>query len=430
MSRSDLAKVASAASIGSLVEWYDFFIAGSAAATVWPAIFFPKSSASAALALSFSTFAVTYLARPIAAFTFGHFGDRAGRRTTLVWTLLTMAVAMFGIALTPAYASIGIVAPILIALFRFVQGFGIGGEWQGGVVWVAEFTAGRKTRGFWTSVVQLANSLGLSIGTLAFYIASIYAPGPAFEQWGWRVPFAVGGAVVIAGAIIRYRMAESPLFHRLQASGAMEKHPAVTVLRDNWKNIILLSFVISFVVVVENLNLNPVGLSYLAAKGLKPPANLFIVGAAAAFSAIPLLLGAIWSDQTSRRRPMLVGIILTLFMVYPFYLLVNTGSFAYAALGAVALLAFPYIAYGVFPIAFSEFFPTKYRYSGVGLAFQIGAIYTGLILVAVVPYILGVAHGLLNAWPYLAGLSMLMTVVALICLLVARRPKETDLETI
>jgi MFS family permease len=427
ISRIQLSKVAMAASIGSLIEWYDFFIAGTAAATVWPIVFFPKEDPISAIVFSISTFALIYFSRPLAAFLFGHFGDKIGRKSTLVWTLIVMAVGMFGIALTPSYSSIGVVAPILIAIFRFFQGLGIGGEWQGAIVWLAEF-APKRTRGFWISLVQLANPLGICLGTLVFiWVVSVIPSREDFLNYGWRIPFLIGGLVVIVGFIIRYRMMESPLFKEIQNKRSTEVLPSIFVWKAYWPKILLFAVVTSYVVAVVNLNLNPFGITYMTAKGLNSTFVLLAVGASAVFGAIAVVLGGVLSDKIGRRRALLISTALTAVALYPFYLMVNTLVTFFVIIALFLLYAIIYLGYGVYAITFAEHFPTKFRYSGVGWAFQIGAVITGVLLVVVVPTLVRISGGPANIWPYLILLSLIITLAALAASLTLREPLKDEL---
>jgi len=428
-SRSELPKVIAASSIGTLIEWYDFFIAGAAASSVWPLVFFPKNNPIAAVTLSISTFGLTYFTRPVAAFLFGHLGDRMGRRTTLVWTLIAMAVAMFGIAFTPAYSSIGVAAPILISVFRLVQGLGIGGEWQGGIVWATEFVSSKESRGFWASLVQLANSLGLSFGTLAFFLVRSVLPAQSFLSYGWRIPFLIGGLVVVVGFIIRYKMTESPLFKEIQRRGSREAVPSMSVWKTHWPKILLFAVITSYVIIVENLNLNPFGITYMTAEGIGSRFVFLAIAAGAAFSGVPLVLGAALSDKVGRRTPLLISTVLTAASVYPFYLMVNTLNPSLIVVATMLLFGVTYVGYGVLPIAFAEQFPTKFRYSGVGWSFQIGALISGVILVVVLPEVVQISHGPVNSWPYLVLVSLIITLAAMASSLTLKKPEKDEFAT-
>lgn len=419
-------KIITASSIGSLIEWYDFFIAGAAAASVWPLVFFPSSNPVAALIFSISSFAVLYFTRPVAAYIFGHLGDKIGRKFSLYWTLILTSIGMFGIAATPSYAVIGISSSILLFIFRLIQGLGVGGEWQGGIVWVAEFVINKKFKGFYTALVQIANSFGIALGTVTFYIVGLFVRGPDFLSWGWRIPFIIGGLVAIVGVIIRYRLLESPLFEEINIKGQIEKLPAAKVWKENWYNIILFAIVTSFVIVTENLNMNPIGISYMTAKGIPLTVPLIAISVGAALSALFLLLGAVLSDMFGRKPVLLISTFLTAVWIYPFYFLVNTLYFVNILLACILLFAFSYIGYGILPIAFSENFETKYRYSGVGWSFQLGALIAGSILTVVVPYAFSISGGIIKAWNYLALISVLITILAFISGIFykQKKPKE------
>ena len=419
------------ATLGTFFEWYDFFVAALAATLAWPAVFFPTYSPVAALAASVSAYAATFFARPIAAFMFGHVGDRIGRRITLFATMATMSVAMFGIAFTPPYASIGFAAPALIAIFRFIMGFGLGGEFQGAISFVSELVPGRRRRAAVTSLPQLMALAGQSVGAFVFLAVLPLAHAAAYSYWWWRIPFMIGGMVVVVGAIMQYRVLESPLFSALRARGGIARWPSFGIFRKYWREIVLLTFIGTFFVAVGNITLMPLGIPYLAAHGIVPPRNMIVVGIATAVDIPIALLFALWTDASRYSKwPMLTVLIGGIALTYPFFLAVNTGSFLYALIAAIIYSAFFFSGNGVAPYFMARSFPTEFRVSGIGLSYQIGAIYTGLFLTLAPSYIYKISHGVANSWPYMGAAAIAFLIAGLVAFLlllrITKRPSELD----
>src|SRR5216684_1548512 len=204
-------RVAVASAIGTTIEWYDFFIYGTAAAVVFAPQFFPQVSPLAGTLASFATFAVGFIARPLGGVVMGHFGDRIGRKSTLVWCLVLMGLATFGIGVLPNYARIGVWAPLLLVLFRFVQGFALGGEWGGAVLMSVEH-APQSRRGLFGSFVALGLPAGIILSNMVFWAASSVVTPEQFAQWAWRIPFIASVVLVAAGLFVRLNLAESPVF--------------------------------------------------------------------------------------------------------------------------------------------------------------------------------------------------------------------------
>ncbi|MGH3631399.1 MAG: MFS transporter, partial [Sciscionella sp.] len=226
---SQVRKVALASLIGTTIEWYDFYIYGTAAALVFPAQFFPGFSPAAGVLASLATFAVGFASRPLGGFFFGHFGDRIGRKKMLVVTLLTMGIGTFLVGLMPNYAQAGLFAPLGLVILRFVQGFAVGGEWGGAVTMAVEHAPAAK-RGFYGSWPQIGSPLGLVLATAIFDVV-VNVPHDALQAWGWRIPFLLSAVLIVAGLIIRLRLFESPAFARVKAAKQQVKLPAAQVLR-------------------------------------------------------------------------------------------------------------------------------------------------------------------------------------------------------
>src|SRR5579884_1199790 len=226
-----------ASTLGTTIEWYDFFLYSTVAALVFPALYFPKSDPFVGTLLSLTTILLGFIARPIGGIVFGHLGDRIGRKSTLIATLLLMGISTVLIGFIPGYAVIGVTAPILISLLRFFQGLGVGGEWGGSVLLALEY-GHERNRGFWASWPQAGVPIGLvlSAGLVALFSA---ISGSQFSSWGWRIPFFLSAVLIVVGLYIRLRIMETPLFAKVQESNQVASLPVLDVLRSNWEEIIL-----------------------------------------------------------------------------------------------------------------------------------------------------------------------------------------------
>ncbi|MEP6630010.1 MAG: MFS transporter, partial [Lapillicoccus sp.] len=231
-----------ASTVGTTIEWYDFFLYGTTAALVFPKLFFPGSSPFAGVLLSFSTLFVGFAARPVGAAIFGHYGDRVGRKTSLVITLMIMGVATFLIGLLPGYGTIGVAAPILLTLLRIAQGIGVGGEWGGSVLMSMEW-GDRNRKGLMASWPQLGVPIGLLLSTAMVKLMTAVAPGDAFDSWGWRVPFLVSFVLVLVGLYVRLKVMESPAFEQVKKNDNVVKQPFVQVLKEHPMEILTSAFV-------------------------------------------------------------------------------------------------------------------------------------------------------------------------------------------
>jgi len=260
-----LGSVVVAAGVGSSLEWFDFFIASLSASLAWPFVFFPKGNHVAALALSISTYAVIYFTRPFGAFIFGHFGDRIGRREMLVATLLTMGLGSLAIGLTPSYGTVGPLAPVLVAIFRAIQGIGLGGEFGGASTWVTEFASKYRYRSLAASAVTTSGAIGITGASSTFLLLTML-PRNEFLDYGWRIAFYIGAAVAVVGVLIRYRLSESLIFLEMKRMGTL-REPALEVLRREWKKILMSALSIQFAGVVSVV-VSPYALSFLNTENL------------------------------------------------------------------------------------------------------------------------------------------------------------------
>jgi len=375
--RTPLRRVIAASLIGTTIEWYDFFLYGSAAALVFNKLFFPSFDPLVGTLLAFATYAVGFVARPLGGIVFGHFGDRIGRKKLLMWSLVMMGLATVLIGLLPGYNSIGIWAPAGLILLRLVQGFAVGGEWGGAVLMAAEY-GDAKRRGFWASWPQAGVPLGslLSAGILAI-MAGLQSEAD-FVAWGWRIPFLLSGLLVIVGWYIRNRVAETPMFEKaLEEAEIPPKLPAMEVFRERPRAVLLGAGLR----VGENIGyyvLTVFSLTFLvdvARESRSLALDALLIGAAVQFMAIPLL--AALSDRIGRRPVYATGAFGLAIFIFLFFPMLASGSDSAIIIAIVIGLVLHGAMYAPQAAFITELFPTRIRYSGVSIAYQLTSIFAG-----------------------------------------------------
>jgi metabolite-proton symporter len=403
-------RVALASAIGTTIEWYDFFIYGTAAALVFGPQFFPSASPLAGTLAAFATFAVGFAARPLGGMVMGHFGDRIGRKSMLVWSLMLMGGATFSIGLLPTYAQIGAWAPLLLVLLRFAQGFALGGEWAGAVLMSVEH-APQARRGLFGSFVALGLPLGIILSNLVFLLVTSVASQAQFARWAWRIPFLASAAMVAVGLFVRLRVEESPLFAQLQRAGTELRTPLLEVIRQEARTVLLAtgSYVgiggLGYLVIVYFV-------SYAnRVLGLPLPTVLGLVLAAAVVLAASIVAFGSWSDRLGRRRVMGWGCAALVAWSCVFFPLVDTGSVPAIALGIVVMMTLQGAYLGPQPAVFAELFDTGVRYSGASLSLQLGTILGG----GLAPFVATALHGAAGAsWP-VTIYAVVLAAISLVC---------------
>ncbi|MDD7967144.1 MFS transporter [Actinomycetospora lemnae] len=400
-------RVAAASLVGTTIEWFDFFIYGTAAALVFNKVFFPAADPAIGTIAALGTFATGFIARPIGGAVFAHFGDRVGRKPMLVYSLLLMGAATVGIGLLPGYATIGVLAPVLLVVLRFAQGFGVGGEWGGAALMAVE-NAPPHRRGFYGSWPQVGVPLGLVMGTGSFLVLDLTVSEPAFQAWGWRIPFLASAVLIAVGMWIRLTVAESPVFRRDQERREASRLPVLQVLREHPKLIFLAAG--SFVATNATFYISSVWLVSYATTELGYTRST-ILGANTFLSAsdIPmiLLLGLL-SDRLGRRPLFLGGMALLAVFSIPYFLLVQTGVVGLFILGGLVVQACRSAVYGPQSAYFSELFPTHLRYSGASLSYQLASIVGGLA-----PAICGLLVLWTGSLMAVAGFTVLLALISL-----------------
>jgi MFS family permease len=419
-------KVALASIIGSVIEQYDFLVTGIIAATVWGGVFF-KLPGLAAIAAAIGVYGLGIIIRPIGAFLFGHIADRHGRRDAMVYALVLMGVATLLIGLTPSYDSIGVIAPLLLIVFRLLQGISFGAEFGTASTWVVEQAARSKYRAFWGAWVGFAIPIGLLLGFGSVILVKSLMTPESFTSWGWRIFFIIGFLVAIVGLIIRTRTMESFVFAQHKTQTSALKYPSsqvwrempLTILRTSLVNAMFGgAFFLYFVF----------GTGYMKAVGF-PGNQPEIIGLiAAAFMLIFMIIGSLLADHINRRTILLIAAVVFLIFAIPYFYLVNTGSFLLATIAEIIGFGFVFgFGYGAIPTFYTENFPTRYRASGASAAYQIAQVYGGGLIPIIAGQILRV-YGTKDAYIYIGGLVMIYAVAAIVAILRTPETKGTSLE--
>lgn len=363
--------------IGTSIEWYDYFIFGTAAALVFPTIFFPSASPEAATLASLSAFAAGFIVRPIGAAVIGHFGDRIGRKAMLVLTLILTGGSTFLIGTLPTYAAIGIGAPLLLVALRLLQGFGVAGEW-GGALLISTESAGPGRRAFFGSFAQFGVPVGVLTSNLAFLAVS-GMDDDAFYSYGWRIPFLLSAVLVVVGFVIRLRLSESQEFQRVKQEKAVAKVPFTDLIRRYPRNLILGGLAaiappaVGYAVTVYMLTYGT------KTVGFERNTLLILVLASTSVWIATIVTSAILSDRFSSKRVYIIGAITAVIWPLPMFALVNTASVFLALISFIVAAAVQGIMAGAQGGLFTELFDTKVRYSGISVAYATGATISGAV---------------------------------------------------
>ncbi|WP_237536323.1 MFS transporter [Streptomyces sp. SID5785] len=416
-----LRRVAVASFIGTAIEFYDFYVYGTAAALVLNDAFFPNLSSLNATLASFSTYAVAFAARPIGSLVFGHFGDRIGRKSVLVASLLLMGLSTACVGLLPGYSTLGVWAPLLLVLLRFLQGVGLGGEWGGAALLAVEH-APRGRRGLFAAFPQLGPSVGFFAATGIFWVLSETLSDDAFRSWGWRVPFLLSFLLVAVGLFVRLKISETPVFAKVMEDQEASRAPALEVFRRHPKEILLGA---GGMVVAYGLFYTAT--TYCLAYGTKtlgvPRGTMLAVSLVAClFLAAGTWLAATRSDAGGRRRMVLVGSALAVVWGLALFPLMDTEQPVLIALALGGALFCMGVVYGPMGAYLPELFGVRVRYSGASFAYNLGGVLGG----AVAPLVatrLQSAFGSSSVGWYVSA----MAVVSLLCVLALPETREREL---
>ncbi|MQA03379.1 MAG: MFS transporter [Streptosporangiales bacterium] len=405
-------KVALASFIGTAIEWYDFFIFGTAAALVFSGKFFPSLSPVAGTLAAFATFGVAFVARPFGGIVFGHFGDRIGRKNMLVFSLMTMGAGTVAIGLLPTYDQVGILAPILLVLARLTQGFAVGGEWGGAVLMAVEHAPPGR-RAFYGSWPQAGVPVGMILSTGAFFLVG-QLPEAQMLSWGWRVPFLASAVLLAVGLYIRLQVIESPDFRAVREAKSVSRFPLADVLRGAKRPLVIgactqaAAFIPFYLVTVFVLSYGPQQL------GISGNVILLAVIAGFTLDLVTLPAAAVLADKFGRRNVLLVGSVYMGAIAFPFFWLFDTGT---PWLIVVAMiLAIPIghaVTYSAVAGYLAELFPANLRYTGASVTYQVGGAITGGTAPFIAAALLAATGGSWAISAYIV-LGCLVTFVALL----------------
>jgi metabolite-proton symporter len=412
VSRRELRTVVGASLIGTMIEWFDFFIYGVASALVFNRLFFPSFDPLTGTLLAFSTYALGFLARPLGGVVFGHFGDRIGRKTLLMISLLTMGISTTAIGLLPTYEQIGTWAPILLIMLRLLQGFAVGGEWGGAVLIVAE-VAPPSQRGFWTCWPQVGAPAGNLLAAGVFALSSALLTEADFIAWGWRIPFLMSIILVVVGWWLRRAVSESMVFAREAAAGGVERFPAMEAIRrkgralltgaglrfgENICYYVIATFSITYFTEIRGGDRSLV-------------LNAVLIGSAIECLTMPLF--AALSDRVGRRLVYGAGAVCVAAWFLIFFTLMDRGSMWSVSLAITVVMVAHGAMYAPQGAAITELFPTRLRYSGASIAYQATSILAGSLapIIALTLYKASGGTGLVAA--YVVG-SLIVTILAVI----------------
>ena len=404
-------KVIVASLIGTSLEWYDFFLYGTAAALVFNQLFFPEFDPVVGTLLAFSTAAVGFIARPLGGIVFGHFGDRVGRKQVLVITLLLMGVATFLIGALPTYATIGVAAPILLVTLRFLQGLGLGGEWGGAVLMSLEHGAPDK-RGLNASWPQVGVPVGNLLAAGVLGLLNLVLSEEAFLSWGWRIAFFLSGALVLVGLWIRLTIAESPLFAEVETAGAKAKMPLIEVIRNHPRGLLIAmaarigTDVAFYTFTLYILTFITTNLELPRSVGL----NAVLIGSACQLALIPLF-GSL-SDRYGRRPIYAIGAVSAAIWAFAFFPLLSTRSTPLIILATVIALVTHAAMYGPQAAFIAELFSTELRYSGASLGYQLAGVLGGGIA-PIISIALAASFGTALAVSFYVLAMLVLTLIAL-----------------
>jgi MFS transporter, MHS family, shikimate and dehydroshikimate transport protein len=376
--RESVRRVALASMIGTSIEWYDFFVFGTASALVFNRLFFPNLSEFAGTLASFALLSVGFVARPVGGLVFGHIGDRIGRKTTLVVTLAMMGIATFIMGLMPTYAVIGGWAPTLMIALRFAQGLAVGGEWGGAVLMATEHSDGKR-RGFIGSFAQVGSAIGALMSTGMFLLVR-QLPEDDFLSWGWRVPFLISIVLVFVGLFIRLRIMESPVFEKIKEASKVVKVPVVELLRTDARNVLLAAGmylghgVLFYAMTVYTLNYT------VQTYGLAQDTYLIGVTAAGAVQILTIPLLAALSDKVGRKPVIIFGALFIMVFAAPLNFMITSQVPLLTWLAVVIGICIGHNSiYAPTAALYSEMFPAHVRYSGASLGYQLGAAIVGFV---------------------------------------------------
>jgi MFS family permease len=403
--------------VGTLIEWFDFFLYAAAASLVINKAFFPNVSPAVASIASLSTFAVGFVARPLGAVIFGHLGDKIGRKRVLTITLVMMGAATLATGVLPTYEMIGMAAPVLLVIIRFIQGIGVGGEYGGAVLMVFEHSRRDDRKGLFGSFPLAAASAGFLLASACLALINAVVADQQFQSWGWRIPFVLSALLLVFGYWIRRSVDETPEFERAQKADKVVRLPLVELFR-NYPRQVLISIAFPLCIAVSYSLIMVYMVTYATSRGVER-GDLLVVTTIAQCFYIPLILTSGYlSDRFGRRTPMAIGMVGTAVWSFAFWPLISTGTPGFIFLGTAVALAFASATYGPQAALQAELFPLPVRYSGVTFGYQLAqAVAGGLTPVLAVALVSGY-----GTWVPVTVVTVIAATISLFALWLSRVP--------
>ena len=413
--------LAFSATAGVLVEFYDFFLYGYAAASVFPALFFPRLPPTQALVFSYLAFGAGFPARLLGAFIFGHFGDRASRKYAFLINILIVGTATCLTGVLPGYAKIGLLAPTLLVALRILQGIGLGGEFGGASALLAEFGARSRSRAFWMSLANLGIPLGAMAASSVLLIFS-----KTFNTTGWRIAMLLSAVIVLPALLARYKLADSPLFERLKQREELSRMPSFSVFRQYSAPIILLAVVSAFQQ-MDGYVSGTYSISFMKFAGIPLATTATILLVSRIGDVLGVVLSGPFADWMKRRSVAYFAIACTTIVSYPFVLAI-LGRRIWLMMLLQFLITFFGVGllHGLAPILTAESFPTKFRYSGAGISYSLSAILGGMLAPPALAGLIG--QDVWHKWYFVPAVYGIYCVAAMLALLFIRETRDVDLE--
>jgi MFS family permease len=413
--------LAFSATAGVLVEFYDFFLYGYAAASVFPSVFFPRLPPTEALVFSYLAFGAGFPARILGAFIFGHFGDRASRKYAFLINILIVGVATCLTGVLPGYARLGLLAPILLVVLRILQGIGLGGEFGGASALLAEFGARRRSRAFWMSLANLGIPLG---GMAASGVLLIF--NKSFTTTGWRIAMLLSAVIVIPALLARYKLADSPLFERLKQREELAHMPSFAVFKQHAAPVVLLALVSAFQQ-MDGYVVGTYSISFMKFAGVSLASTATILLLGRIGDTFGVLVSGPFADLLRRKSVAYLAIALTTILSYPFVLAILAKRMVLMIVLQVLITFFGVgLLHGLAPILTAESFPTKFRYSGTGISYSLSALLGGMIAPPILAGLIG--QDVHYKWFYVPMVYGVYCVVAMLALLFIRETRDVNLE--
>ncbi|HWD02016.1 MAG TPA: MFS transporter [Amycolatopsis sp.] len=402
-----MGRLATAAVLATMMEYFDFLIYSTAAALVFGKLFFPGLDGVTGTLASFATFAVGFVARPLGGIAAGHVGDRYGRKPPLIGAMLVMGLGTFVIGVLPGYDQIGIWAPMLLVVVRLVQGFGVGAQWGGAALLLTEHAPVAR-RGFYGSLIQTGAVFGAVAGNAVFLLISGLLTDAQFSSWGWRLPFFMGLVIVGLGIYLQLAIEDTPVFRRMRETSArtgVRRAPLSDAVRHHWRQILQAAgalFLVNATFYILISGMLDYGTRYA---GLTKTGTLVCVLVAGATEAVSIPFFGALSDRVGRRKLFLIGSVLTALFIYPMFLLVNTGSVAVALPALIVAFTIHATMYGPGAALYAEMFPADVRYSGASLGFQIASVVAGGFAPFIMTALLAITGSAWSVSLYVIGMA-------------------------